>query len=80
VVARSLDRTGLESWRQCSSWFSLAEFLLCFSWFLGTLWCYGLFHDIGSRSTDLLDHGSELLGVLFSLTQNLLLCSVCCSD
>jgi hypothetical protein len=62
VVARSSDGIGLALWRRCSSWFSFAEFLLCFSWFLGTLRCYGLFHDIGSRSMDLLDHGSELSG------------------
>ena len=82
VVARSLDGIGSASWRQCSSWFSLVGFLLCSFWFLGTLRCYGLCHDIGSRSMDLLDHSSELSGVLFPflflLTQNHLLCSVCC--
>jgi hypothetical protein len=43
---------------QCSLVLSLAEFLPCSSLFLGTLRCCGLFHDIGSRSEDLLGCGS----------------------
>jgi hypothetical protein len=52
-------------WRRCSSWFSLSGFWLCSFLFLGTLRCYGLFHDIGSRSMGLLGHDSEFSGLLF---------------
>jgi hypothetical protein len=41
--------------RRYSSLPSIAEFLRYSSWFLGTLRCYVLSHDTGSRSTDLSD-------------------------
>jgi hypothetical protein len=43
---------------QCSSKLSLAEFLRCSSWFLGTLHCYVLFHDTDNRNTGLLGYDS----------------------
>jgi hypothetical protein len=40
---------------RCSSKLSLAEFLRCSSWFLGTLQYCVLFHDTDNRSMGLLD-------------------------
>jgi hypothetical protein len=65
----------------CSSKLSLAEFLRCSSWFLGTLqWCV-LFHGTENRSTGLLGYDSWVSGVLlpFPWVRILLLCLVCCS-
>jgi hypothetical protein len=43
---------------RCSLLISLAEFLPCFSLFLGTLRCCGPFYDTGNRSKDLSGCGS----------------------
>jgi hypothetical protein len=55
VAARSSGKVGSVLRRRCSSLSSLAEFWRYSSWFLGTLRCYALFRDTGSRSTELLE-------------------------
>jgi hypothetical protein len=49
VAARNSGVVGSALRMQCSSKLSLAEFLRCSSWFLGTLQCCVLFHDTDNR-------------------------------
>jgi hypothetical protein len=50
---------------RCSLALFLAEFLPCFSSFLGTLRCCAPSHDTGNRSKGLSGYGSWVSGVLF---------------
>jgi hypothetical protein len=58
VAARSSGEIDSALRMGCLSKLSLAEFLRCSSWFLGTLQCYVLFHDTDNRSTGLLGYDS----------------------
>jgi hypothetical protein len=67
---------------RCSLALFLTEFLPCFSLFLGTLRCCGLFHDTGNRIKSLSGYGSWVSGVLFLFpflwARTLLWCLACC--
>jgi hypothetical protein len=54
VAAKNSDEVDSALRMRCSSWPSLAEFSQYYSWFLGILRCYDLFHGTDNRSTDLL--------------------------
>jgi hypothetical protein len=54
VAARNSGEVGSALRMRFSSKLSLAEFLRCSSWFLGTLQCCVLFHDTDNRNTGLL--------------------------
>jgi hypothetical protein len=67
---------------RCSSALFLAEFLPCFSLFLGTLRCCAPSHDTDNRSKGLLGYDSWVSGGLFLFAflwaQTLLWCLACC--
>jgi hypothetical protein len=58
AAAKNSGEIGLALRMRCSLPFFLAEFLPCFSSFLGTLRCCGPSHDTGNRSKDLSGYGS----------------------
>jgi hypothetical protein len=65
AAARNSGEIGSALRMRCSLALFLAEFLPCFSSFLGSLRCCGPFHDTGNRSKGLSGCGTWVSGVLF---------------